>query len=87
MSYKTDSPVVMVTEGPHARLSLPRRSKRISGEQESRKVSPRKILKDISVSRRGLEAGEQFSYWIAVWEVDFVLIYLADAPAYPHRDP
>lgn len=58
----------------------------VKGFLMNRKASPRQILKDMSVSRRGLEAGEQFSYWIAVWEVDFVLIYLADIPAYPHRD-
>lgn len=45
--------------------------KELSGEQESRKVSLRISEGQICVQERGLEAGERFTYWIAVWRVDF----------------
>lgn len=64
--------------------------KRLSGEQESRKVSPRQTLKRRSVPWKSLGAGVWFFYWLCV--VDFFLIYIADVaaswlPTQQARDP
>lgn len=55
--------------------------KGLSGERESRKVSPRQTLKGRSVPRRGSGAGACFFCWISVQEVDLFLIYVADLTA------
>lgn len=60
--------------------------KGLSGDQESRKVSPRDSEGQICVQERLGSRRVVFLVDSCMGSGLFFLIYIADVPAYPHRD-